>query len=62
MANEEKEISKSIIIDGDVHYKFKIFCKGKNLKIGKVVEDLIKLFMKDSKQVQKQIDEIKDKV
>lgn len=61
MSNDEKELSKSIIIDGDVHYKFKIFCKGKNLKIGKVVEDLIKLFMKDSKQIQKLIDDSKEK-
>jgi hypothetical protein len=61
MSNNEKELSKSIIIDGEVHGRFKVFCRGKNLKIGKVVEDLIKLFMKDSKQTQKLIDELKEK-
>lgn len=61
MSNDEKELSKSIIIDGEVHSKFKVFCRGKNLKIGKVVEDLIRLFMGDSKQIQKLIDDNKEK-
>ena len=60
MGDNEKELSKSIIIDGDVHGKFKVFCRGKNLKIGKVVEDLIRLFMRDSKQIQKLIDDTKE--
>ncbi len=37
--------SKSVIINGDVHGKFKIFCKGKSLKIGGVIEDLIRLYL-----------------
>jgi hypothetical protein len=32
---------KSIIIDGELHHKFKVFCKGKNLKIGGVADNLI---------------------
>jgi hypothetical protein len=61
MSNDEKELSKSIIIEGEVHSRFKVFCRGKNLKIGKVVEDLIKLFMKSPKEVQKLIDDNKEK-
>ena len=51
--------SKSIIIDGDLHYKLKIFCKGKSLKIGGVIENLIKLYLNDSKAIQKMIEEVK---
>lgn len=52
--------SKSIIIDGDLHYKFKILCKGKSLKIGGVIEDLIKLYLNNPKDIQKKIDEEKE--
>ena len=52
--------SKSIIIDGDLHYDFKIFCKGKNYKIGGVIEDLIKLYLNDPKTIRKLIDEYRD--
>lgn len=52
--------SKSVIINGDVHGKFKLFCKGKSLKIGGVIEDLIKLYLSDPKHIQKLIDEVKD--
>ncbi len=51
--------NKSIIINGDLHYKFKIFCKGKNMKIGGVVEDLINVFLKKPKEIQKHIEGIK---
>ena len=54
--------SKSVIIDGDVHSKFKIFCKGKSLKIGGVIEDLIQLYLDNPKQIQKLIDEYKEKI
>lgn len=47
---------KSIIIDGDIHKDFKLFCKGKNLKIGGVVEDLIELYMNETLAVRKLID------
>lgn len=52
--------SKSVIINGDVHSNFKIFCKGKSLKIGGVIEDLIRLYLDDPKKIQKLIDDIKD--
>ncbi len=52
--------NKSIIIDGELHHKFKIFCKGKSMKIGGVVENLINLFLKKPKEIQKEIDELKE--
>lgn len=58
--NEAKP--KSIIIDGDLHNKFKLLCKGKSLKIGGVIEDLIRLYLSDPRNIQKKIDEYKDNV
>lgn len=52
---------KSIIIDGKLHHKFKMFCKGKSLKIGGVIENLIKVFLKNPSTIQKLIDDINDK-
>jgi hypothetical protein len=57
----EDNKSKSVIIDGATHNKFKVFCKGKSLKIGGVIEDLILLYLHEPKIIQKMIDEIKDK-
>ena len=62
----EKKLSssskpKSVIIDGQLHYKFKMLCKGKSMKIGAVIEDLIKLYLTNQKDVQKMIDELKEK-
>jgi hypothetical protein len=51
---------KSIIIDGNLHNRFKMLCKGKSMKIGGVIEDLIKLYLNNSKVVQKMIDEHKE--
>ena len=51
---------KSIIIDGDLHGRFKMFCKGKSLKIGGVIENLIGLYLYNPKSMQKMIDEHKD--
>lgn len=48
---------KSIIIDGELHNHFKILCKGKSLKIGGVIEDLIRLYLRDPKKIQEMIDE-----
>jgi hypothetical protein len=57
-----KEVkAKSIIVDGDLHNRFKILCKGKSMKIGGVVENLMKLYLEDPKTVQKMIDESKEK-
>jgi hypothetical protein len=55
-----KTKSKSIIIDGDLHGKFKTFCRGKSLKIGAVIESLIKLYLNDPKNLRKMIDEYGD--
>jgi hypothetical protein len=60
MGNNEETKPKSIIIDGKLHNQFKILCKGKSLKIGGVIEDLIKLYLRTPKEIQKQIDEIKE--
>ena len=56
--NETKP--KSIIIDGNLHNKFKVLCKGKSLKIGGVIEDLIQLYLYNPKDLQQMIDEIKE--
>lgn len=51
---------KSIIIDGNLHNHFKLFCKGRSMKIGGVIEDLITLYLRDPKETQRKIDEIKE--
>lgn len=51
---------KSVIINGNLHYDFKVHCKGKSMKIGGVIEDLIKLYLKDTKNLQSMIDEMKE--
>lgn len=50
---------KSIIIDGETHQKFKMFCKGKSLKMGALVEDLLTLYMTKRHFIQEEIDKIK---
>jgi len=52
--------SKSVIIDGDIHAQLKSLCAGKNLKMGGVIENLIRLYLKDYKNVQKQIDNLNE--
>ena len=56
--NETKP--KSIIIDGDLHSRFKMLCKGKSMKIGGVIEDLIRLYLHNPKKVQTMIEESKE--
>jgi hypothetical protein len=51
---------KSIIIDGELHNEFKRLCKGKSLKIGGVIENLILLYLNNPKEVQKMIEELKE--
>jgi hypothetical protein len=51
---------KSIIIDGDLHNRFKLLCKGKSMKIGGVIEDLIRLYLNDPKKIQNLIEESKE--
>lgn len=50
---------KSIIIEGSLHSRFKLFCKGKNLKIGGVIEELISIYLDNPKKIQLMIDESK---
>ena len=56
--NETKP--KSVIIEGNLHNKFKILCKGKSLKIGGVIEDLITLYINNPKKIQMLIEESKE--
>lgn len=53
--------SKSVIINGGVHNSFKILCRGKSMKIGAVIEDLIKLYLSNPRKIQQLIDENKEK-
>jgi hypothetical protein len=57
----EENKSKSIIIDGVLHHKLKVFCRGKNMKIGGVVEELVKLYLYNPKQVHEMIENYNDK-
>lgn len=56
--NETKP--KSVIIEGNLHNKFKMLCKGKSLKIGGVIEDLITLYLNNPKKIQALIEESKE--
>jgi len=51
---------KSIIIDGELHNSFKLLCKGKSLKIGGVIEDLIRLYLRNPNRIQVMIEESKE--
>jgi hypothetical protein len=57
---DEEVKPKSIIIDGELHNRFKILCKGKSMKIGGVIEDLIKLYLRNPKDIQTLIDANKE--
>jgi hypothetical protein len=50
--------NKSVIISGNLHTDFKVMCKGKNLKIGGLIEDLIRVYLQNPQEVQKMIDGI----
>ena len=60
MENNKETKPKSIIIDGKLHSQFKMLCKGKSMKIGGVIEDLIKLYLIYPKETQQMIDKIKE--
>ena len=51
--------SKSVIIDGDVHGRFKEHCKNRSLKIGGIIENLIELYLEDPQEIQKLINNTK---
>lgn len=58
--NNNESKPKSIIVNGDLHYHFKVHCKGKSMKIGGVIEDLMKLYLTNNKNLQGMIDEMKE--
>jgi len=58
--SKAKSKPKSIIIEGDLHNRFKILCKGKSLKIGGVIEDLVTLYLDNPKKIQLLIEENKE--
>jgi len=47
--------SKSVIVDGNLHSKLKEECDKKSMKIGGLVEGLIKLYLNNPKEIQKLI-------
>ena len=51
---------KSVIIEGNLHSRFKMYCKGKSLKIGGVIENLISLYLNNPKKIQSMIVETKE--
>lgn len=55
-----EKTSKSVIIDGEIHAQLKMLCAGKSLKMGSVIESLIRLYLKDYKNVQLQIDNLNE--
>lgn len=60
MYNDDGVKPKSVIINGKLHNDLKIFCKGKSMKIGGVVEDLINLYLMEYKSIQTLIDKQKE--
>ena len=57
----EKIKSKSVIIDGEVHGRFKEYCKNRSLKIGGIIENLIELYLEKPQEVEKLLSEIEKK-
>lgn len=53
---------KSVIIDKDLHYKFKMYCKGKNLKIGGLIEDILKTYIRFPKEFNQLMDKYRKEV
>jgi hypothetical protein len=56
IVNDDKGKQKSIIIDGKLHSKLKLYCLGKGLKIGSVVTDLIAVYINNPKHCNELID------
>lgn len=58
---EKKNVKpKSIIVDPEIHSRFKVFCKGKNFKIGGAIEDLMLAYIAEPRVVREIIDKLKD--
>lgn len=56
---KKKSNSKSVIIDGQLHAKMKNYCMGSKRKIGGVIENLIKLYLANPKEIENLIDNLK---
>lgn len=56
-----EEKSKSVIIDGDLHIRLKKYCKGRSLKIGGVIEDLVEFLLMNPKETRKIMEDYKEK-
>jgi hypothetical protein len=58
---KQKSDSKSVIIDGKLHASMKKYCMGTKRKIGGVIENLIRLYLANPKEIENLIENIKDK-
>lgn len=56
--DKKKSNSKSVIIDGLIHGEMKKHCIVTRKKIGGVIEDLLKLYLSNPKELQKQVDNL----
>ncbi|MHA2183075.1 MAG: hypothetical protein ACXAAH_16780 [Promethearchaeota archaeon] len=52
--------SKSVIIDGETHAKFKKYCKERSLKIGGVIENLIEIYLHDPQKIEDLIQKFRE--
>ena len=57
--NETIADSKSIIIDGKLHKQYKDYCRVTKKKIGGQTEDMIRLYLSNPNELQKQIEELR---
>lgn len=55
----EENKPKSVIISRDIHNEFKNFCRGKNLKIGGVVENLMRYYIDNYSEITKLLEHSK---
>ncbi len=58
--DKKKSTSKSVIIDFQIHAKMKKFCTGNKRKIGGVIENLIRLYLANPKEIETLIENIKE--
>jgi len=49
---------KSVIINGDLHQQLKNHCKERSLKIGSIIQELIRLYLYKPKQLRDMIEEM----
>ena len=57
---KKESTSKSVIIGGDLHAKMKQHCINTKRKIGGVIENLIKVYLVNPKEIENMIDNLKD--